>query len=35
MEEVTDLSYDRPGGDDEGVETDMEDNTTFLEANEG
>ena len=34
MEDVTDLSYDRLG-DDDGVETDMENNATFLEENEG
>ena len=36
MEDVMDLSYDRLGDDDdEGVETDMENNATFLEENEG
>jgi hypothetical protein len=40
LEDVTDLSYDRLGDDDNdnddgGVETDMENNATFLEENEG
>jgi hypothetical protein len=30
-----DLSYDRLGDEDEGVETDMENNATLMEENEG
>jgi hypothetical protein len=30
-----DLSYDKLGDDDEGVETDVENNATFLEEKEG
>lgn len=35
LEDVTDMSYDRLGDDNEGVEMDIENNTTFLEENEG
>ena len=35
MEDVMDLLYDRLGSDDDGVETGMENDVTFLEENKG